>query len=226
LEKGDLGAPACNSCHGNHAAMPPAVASVAQVCRRCHTQNGAFFDGSLHKQKFEEHKWPECGQCHGHHNIQKPTEALLESHAGALCFDCHAQYSKGNPVCQKTADHFHEVITEIGVGRASLEPQLETLAEKGLDVEPLGRTLSEMEEAMVTTRSSVHHFEAAAFDDAARPALAAVAKGKTQLAEANAEHNFRSRGLLGAMGAMAVLALALGLKLRNLDRKRKDEDGG
>ena len=27
LEKGDLGAPACNSCHGNHAAMPPKVSS-------------------------------------------------------------------------------------------------------------------------------------------------------------------------------------------------------
>ena len=39
LEKGDLGAPACNGCHGNHAAMPPAVASVSQVCRTCHAQN-------------------------------------------------------------------------------------------------------------------------------------------------------------------------------------------
>jgi predicted CXXCH cytochrome family protein len=225
LEKGDLGAPACNSCHGNHAAMPPSVASVAQVCRRCHTQNGTFFDGSRHKKEFEAHKWPECGQCHNHHAIQKPTEALLESHPGALCFDCHAKYSKENPVCGKTAAHFHDVITELAAGRASLAPQLETLAERGLDVEPLGRTLGDLDEAMVATRSSIHHFEAAAFDDAAKPAQAALQKARTQVADANAEHRFRTRGLLTAMAVMVVLALALDLKRRRLDRKRKEEDG-
>ena len=32
LERGDLGAPACNDCHGNHGAAPPGVTSLAAVC--------------------------------------------------------------------------------------------------------------------------------------------------------------------------------------------------
>ena len=55
LDKHDLGAPACNDCHGNHAAMPPAVASMSQICRNCHVNNGKLFDGSPHKAAFEKH---------------------------------------------------------------------------------------------------------------------------------------------------------------------------
>jgi hypothetical protein len=59
LVAGDLGAPACNDCHGNHAAIPPDVASVAEVCRTCHAGNGELFDGSNHKDAFEKYGWPE-----------------------------------------------------------------------------------------------------------------------------------------------------------------------
>ena len=61
LEDGDFGAPACNDCHGNHAAMPPEISSIAQVCRTCHANNGALFDGSEHKKAFDSNGWPECG---------------------------------------------------------------------------------------------------------------------------------------------------------------------
>src|SRR5207249_2338624 len=50
LERGDVGAPACNDCHGNHAAMPPGLASVSQSCSLCHALNASLFDGSKHKQ--------------------------------------------------------------------------------------------------------------------------------------------------------------------------------
>jgi predicted CXXCH cytochrome family protein len=224
LEKGDLGAPACNACHGNHAAMPPKVESVSQVCRRCHTQNGSLFDGSRHKAVFEEHRWPECGQCHNHHAIMKPSEAALENHPGALCFDCHAKNSQNNPTCQKTATHFNEVITGLKQGRTDLAPEVEHLAEQGLDVEPMARSLGELDEALVTTRTSIHRFEAAYFDDAARPAQEALKKASVQAGDAHGEHRFRMRGLLGAMGVMALLALGLALKLRELDRRRAEED--
>src|SRR6187551_3841808 len=64
LERGDLGAPACNDCHGNHAALPPGVASVSRSCSLCHSANASLFDGSKHKQAFDRHGWPECSKCH------------------------------------------------------------------------------------------------------------------------------------------------------------------
>ena len=37
--KGDLSAPTCNDCHGNHGAAPPGVSSVVNVCGQCHVVN-------------------------------------------------------------------------------------------------------------------------------------------------------------------------------------------
>ena len=35
--KGDLAAPTCNSCHGNHGAAPPGISWVGDACGQCHT---------------------------------------------------------------------------------------------------------------------------------------------------------------------------------------------
>src|SRR5207237_3889454 len=145
----------CTGCHGSHAARPTAVASVAQVCRRCHANNGSLFDGSLHKVGFEQHKWPECGQCHGKHAIAKPTDALIGDQRGTLCADCHAQYAKENPRCNATAVQFRSTLDTLATGRAEVAPREEEIAERGLDAEPLARAVSELDEALVQTRSRI-----------------------------------------------------------------------
>jgi len=50
LQKHDQGAPACNSCHGNHGAMPPGVESISKVCGTCHALNADLFSSSPHKK--------------------------------------------------------------------------------------------------------------------------------------------------------------------------------
>jgi len=40
LEKKDIGAPACNDCHGNHGATPPGIGSISNVCEQCHVVMG------------------------------------------------------------------------------------------------------------------------------------------------------------------------------------------
>jgi predicted CXXCH cytochrome family protein len=221
LEKGDLGAPACNGCHGNHAAMPPAVASVAQVCRSCHTQNGALFDGSRHKKAFEERKWPECEQCHGRHGIQKPSDAMLGSAKGTLCQDCHAQFAKDNQSCSTTADHFRATLASLAAGQKILAPEVEHLAERGLDVEPLSTSLSELGEALVQARTKVHAFDRSSFDAAAAPGKEALDKSHKLVAEARAEHRFRRAGLFTAIGFLGLLAAGLWMKIRTLDKSRQ-----
>ena len=222
LEKGDLGAPACTGCHGSHAAMPPAVASVAQVCRRCHAQNGALFDGSKHKAAFEQHKWPECGQCHGKHAIEKPTDALIGTAPGTLCADCHAQHAKDNAACSATAEQFRRALDTLAAGRAEVAPREEEMAERGLDVEPLARAMSELDEALVQARSRVHSFELGTFDQAARPGREALEKARQSITAARSDYRFRKGGLLAAIGFMGLLAAGIVLKLREIDRRRRE----
>ncbi len=228
LEKGDLGAPACNGCHGNHgnnvAATAVAVASFSQACRTCHPTNASLFEASKHKKAFDEHQWPACEQCHGRHQIMKPTDALLANEPGALCFDCHAKYSKENLACGKTAAHFKGALTQLGEGKAELSGTVEHLAEAGLDVEPLTGVIGELSEAVVQTRTRVHSFDQGTFDSAATPGLETLARGRKLVADARAEHGFRRKGLLMAIGSLLLLASGLAFKIRGLGSRASDDE--
>jgi predicted CXXCH cytochrome family protein len=220
LEKGDLGAPACNDCHGNHAAMPPAVSSISQVCRTCHAQNGTFFDGSKHKQAFEKHHWPECEKCHGKHQIPKPTDLLISDARDGLCGACHAESAKDNPECNETARYFRSSLTDLVTETEELRPEAERLATRGLDAEPIFASLEELNEAMVQTRTRVHTFDRGGFDQGAKAGREAVAKTEKLIQAAQAEQRFRRNGLLVSIGLMAFLAVVMALKIRDLSRRR------
>ena len=221
LEKGDLGAPACTGCHGSHAAMPPAAASVSQVCRTCHAQNGILFSGSRHKKAFEEHGWPECAQCHGQHKIEKPTDVLIGDQPGTLCQDCHAKYSKDNKTCSTTAASFRSTLATLSAGRAEVASRIEPLAEQGLDAEELARSVGELDEALVQSRSRIHSFDQSSFAAAVVPGTEALSKARTLITEANSEHRFRTKGLLAAIGFMSLIAAGIALQLRETERNRK-----
>lgn len=221
LQKGDLSAPACNSCHGNHAAMPPAVSSVAQVCRTCHAENGTLFDGSKHKVAFEKHGWPECEKCHGKHDIMKPTDALISDAKDGLCGSCHAANAGDNKKCNEGARYFHDTLTTFTTTAASYPPEIEHLAERGLDPDPVASAASELDEAIQQTRVHVHTFDKGGFDLAATTGRQAIEKTDTLLAAARTEQRFRRNGLLIAIGAMTFLAAMMALKIRELARRRK-----
>lgn len=115
LEKGDLSAPTCNDCHGNHGAKPPEVESVAMVCGRCHGREATLFRASAKRTAFEEHEelmadatacgdchsdpepqakltrhsFPECVTCHGNHSVMRPTVAMLAPLPATPCAFCH-----------------------------------------------------------------------------------------------------------------------------------------
>lgn len=81
LQRGDVAAPACNDCHGNHGATPPGVQSVANVCGQCHGREAMLFRQSPKKEIFDAMEVAECTVCHGHHGILHPTPELF--HGGA-----------------------------------------------------------------------------------------------------------------------------------------------
>jgi predicted CXXCH cytochrome family protein len=89
LERGDLGAPACNSCHGNHGATPPDITSVANVCGTCHSQQAELFRNSKKKANFDQNGIAECVFCHSQHDIKPPTDAMLGTGRESVCLQCH-----------------------------------------------------------------------------------------------------------------------------------------
>src|SRR5436189_87194 len=173
-ERGDLGAPACNNCHGNHAGMAVGLSSVSKSCGQCHAGNASLFDGSKHKQAFEEHKWPQCGQCHGHHGIAKTSDSLLAAGPEALCTKCHQQYAKDHPECSATAAYFYSSITNLDQAWKEFGVVAEQSATKGLDVDPIHDKLNELADSVKQARSHIHSFSKNSFERVAAPGEKAV----------------------------------------------------
>lgn len=222
LENGDTGAPACNDCHGNHAAAPAEVASVAQICRTCHARNGELFDGSAHKAAFEEHGWPECEQCHGNHGIERTNDGMLATTKGALCGDCHDEHASDNPECKQTAEHFQTTIQSMATAARQFAGTSQDLAELGLDVEPLDDERRSLDDTLSLSRSTIHSFDRSDFDEVAAAGAASVARMNELVEAAEEEYGDRRRGLLGAIGALLVLVLALALKIRSIEADAGD----
>jgi hypothetical protein len=218
LERGSLGAPACNTCHGTHAASPPGLAQVSQSCNLCHSANASLFDGSKHKHAFEQHKWPECGECHGNHNIAKTHDAMLATGQGQLCGDCHRQYAKENPECIKTANYFHDTIDQMDQARTRFLAVTEKLAAKGLDVEPISNELTELGDTLKKSRTYVHSFSRNTFQQVAASGEQAVQRTDALVKKASEEFKYRQIGLAVSIGLIGLLMLAIYLKLRQLEK--------
>lgn len=218
LERGDLGAPRCNTCHGNHAASPPGVAQVSKSCSICHSANAGLFDGSKHKIAFDQHNWPECGQCHSNHNIAKTNDAMLSTAVGGLCGDCHRQNAPNNPVCIQTADYFHHTIAQLDDARKRIAADSEKFAARGLDVEPINNQLTELTDSLKRSRTYVHSFSRNSFQQIAASGEQAVRKSDELTSSARQEFKFRQYGLAVSIAAIGILMLTLYLKLRSLEK--------
>ena len=101
LKRGDTGAPACNDCHGNHAATPPGFASIGRVCIQCHLAEGELFAASPHKPAFDALEVEECVFCHSDHDIQHPTGEEIGNHDEAICVKCHEEGDNGYEAATK-----------------------------------------------------------------------------------------------------------------------------
>jgi hypothetical protein len=218
LERGSLGAPACNTCHGNHAASPPGLAQVSQSCNLCHSANASLFDGSKHKHAFEQHKWPECGQCHGNHAIAKTHDSMLATGQGQLCGDCHRQYANGNPECIPSADYFRHTIARLDDARTEFTAASEKVAARGLDVEPISNQLTELGDVVKKSRTYIHSFSRNTFAQVAAPGEEAVKKTDALLNQAREEYKSRQLGLAAVIAVIGLLMLTVYLKLRQLEK--------
>ncbi|MCI0744328.1 MAG: cytochrome c3 family protein [Verrucomicrobia subdivision 3 bacterium] len=221
LERGDLGAPTCNKCHGNHAAMPVGLASVSQSCGLCHAGNASLFDGSKHKKAFEEHKWAQCAKCHGNHGIVKTHDGMLGTGADSMCVDCHQQYAKNNPECNATAEYFHATIARMDEAWSQFGVVAEQLAMRGLDVDPIHDKLNELADTIKQARAHIHSFSRNNFDQVVAPGNKAVESISALTDGAKTEYRSRQLGLGASIVLIGVMMMAVYLKLRRLERQEE-----
>ncbi|OYV86185.1 MAG: hypothetical protein B7Z63_04390, partial [Ignavibacteriae bacterium 37-53-5] len=219
LQNSDLSAPACNSCHGNHGAVPPGVSSVASVCGTCHQANADLFDKSVHRAAFAKAKLPGCVVCHSNHLVRPPTDAMIGFGGGDVCGKCH----KDSPA--DSAAHsilaIRSTLDSLTNGRKDAEAFIARAEQLGMDVSDASYSLKDVNQSLVEARVQVHSFDAAPVDSAAGSGLKIVSAAQKSALGAVDEYYFRRHGLGVATLIITLLAVLLFLKIRQIERKAK-----
>jgi hypothetical protein len=214
LEEGDLSAPVCNDCHGNHGAAPPGLASVRNVCGQCHSVMADYFDQSAHVRIFEEADLPGCALCHEHHAVQPVSDETLVERSEDVCLTCHAAPDTLGLEFQRIA----AVLDTLTEAEEASRLVLEEAENAGMEVSQALFDLEDVRNVQTRAHSAIHTFRVEPVREEVTVGLAITALAQERGLEALADHRFRRVGL--GLSATIILLLIVGLlmKIRELER--------
>ena len=214
FEKGDLSAPACNDCHGNHGAMPPGLTSISHVCGTCHINNMDYFLSSPMATAYEKKGFHACEECHGNHAVMKTSDKMIGSNEGSVCMECHKPNDKG----YDASVEIKKLLVDAVAGYDSAMTKWKEVKKAGMDDEEIIFLVQESNQNIIQSRTLVHTFDPAKVEEkvseAKMKAQSALKLGKEQLKE----YDLRQFGLGGATFFITLLVIALFLKIREIEK--------
>ena len=219
LEKHDLGAPACNDCHGNHGAAPPGVESISKVCGICHALNADLFSASPHKKAFDRRKLPECETCHGYHETVAATDELLGVSPDAICSRCHS--ADKQPKGYVVARTMRQLIDSLETAEQHAALLVGEAEQKGMEIGEAKFKLRDVRQARLESRTMVHSFNEERFRGVIEKGLSVTSVVSAEASDAIEEYYFRRMGLGVATLIITVLAVSVFLLIRRIERLQK-----
>ena len=219
LQRHDIGAPACNSCHGNHGATPPGIESVSKVCGTCHALNADLFSSSPHKKAFDERKLPECETCHGNHEIIAATNKLLGVTPEAVCSRCHSEQQ--NPKGYAVAKTMKALIDSLTSSEESASALVNEAEQKGMEVTEAKFKLRDAHQARLQSRTAIHSFNEEKFREVAGKGLAVTLIAAEDGKQAIDEYYFRRWGLGIATLIITIVGISLYFVIKRIERKQQ-----
>lgn len=216
LEKGDTGSPSCNDCHGNHGAAPPGAESVTHICGSCHLNNLEFFKTSKMGQSLESSDYHSCESCHKNHAIMKPTDEMLNVSGSSICMDCHEEGDDG----YITASILYDRISEVDSSFQQAQIALRNIQIKGMNDINISYLLRESNQNLIQVRTMVHSFDPELITEKAMEGLMLSQLAMEEAAKEIEEFNQRRIGFGISTLAFVLLAIALYLKIKLIERRR------
>ena len=212
-KRGDLSAPSCASCHGNHGAKPPQVESVSDVCGTCHVLFDQLYKKSAHRAVFSgAGGGGGCMVCHSNHGIQNPSTKMLVG-ATSVCSGCHDP----NTPEAKTATQMASWIDGLDGALKQSETVLARAEEYGMEVSEAQVRLIDGRENLVKAQLALHAMQPSEMQ---KPIDAGMAVAKDTLKaglDALHEKDIRRYGLAVSVILIAIAMFAIRSLIRRIE---------
>jgi hypothetical protein len=212
--RGDLSAPTCTTCHGNHGAAPPGVDSVQNVCSKCHVFQDQMYLKSTHKVAFQSAGLPGCVVCHSNHGITHPTDAKLGSGPQAVCMQCHTP----GDICDQARAEMLTGLTRLDSSIQEANRVLSVAESSGMEVSQALLDEDQARDALTKARVTIHSFQKDLVNKDIQEGLNLAAKNLQAGKNALAERDYRRRGLGFALVFILMGVVGLFLYIRQIER--------
>ena len=213
MVRGDLSAPTCPTCHGNHGAAPPGVDKVQNVCSNCHAFQDQMYDKSTHKKAFQEASLPGCVVCHGNHGITYPTDAKLGTGPDAVCMRCHTPGDK----CDQERARLQASLVRLDHAIQNADQVLGLAERSGMEVSEARLAQDQAKDSLTKARVTIHSFRTDLVDQDVQAGLKIAAKNLEAGKEAMVERNRRRAGLGVSLVAIGMVLVGLRQYLKKIE---------
>jgi len=212
--RGDLSAPTCTTCHGNHGAAPPGVDSVQNVCSKCHVFQDQMYEKSTHKAAFQSAGLPGCVVCHSNHAVTHPSDAKLGAGPQAICMQCHAP----GDICDQARVEILNGLTHLDNSIKEANRVLGVAESSGMEVSQARLDEDQARDALTKARVTIHSFRTDLVNQDIQEGLNLAAKNLQAGRNALAERDYRRRGLGFAVVFILMTVVGLFLYIRQIER--------
>ena len=211
---GDLSAPTCSTCHGNHGAAPPGVDTVQNVCSKCHVFQDQMFEKSTHKVAFQSAGLPGCVVCHSNHGITHPTDEKLGAGPQAVCMQCHTP----GDVCDQQRAAMLNGLKQLDDAVRAADQVLGVAESSGMEVSQARLDQDQARDALTKARVTIHSFRTELVEQDIQEGLKLAAKNWQAGRAALAERDYRRKGLGLALVFIFMTVLGMVLYIRQIER--------
>jgi hypothetical protein len=211
--RGDLSAPTCSTCHGNHGAAPPGVDKVQNVCSTCHVFQAQMYEKSSHKEAFQAASLPGCVVCHGNHGVSHPTDAKLGTGPEAVCMQCHTP----GDACDQARARLLSDLSRLDEAIKRADQILSVAESSGMEVSEARLAQNQARDSLTKARVTIHSFRKDLVDQDIHAGLDIAAKNLQAGKRAMAERNYRRIGLGISLIAIAFVLVGLRLYIKQLE---------
>ena len=219
VDRGDLSAPTCNDCHGNHGATPPEVRVVAHICAQCHSRPAELYEGSRLREDLDKAGMPHCATCHEHHRILQPGDDLLLT----ISKGTTAAGWEPTPKWREVAEEFHRTIRDLEERLGTTQDLVARVEDYGMDLTRANLRLTQARDVLIQSRVLIHSFDPEKLAGLVNgvedePGATARLADASRLAnEALKERQSRRYGLGVALAIIAAVMTILILKIRQME---------
>lgn len=214
LENSDLGAPACNDCHGNHGATPPGVTSIAHVCGNCHVTNMELFGSSKKAKIFEDLGYHGCEQCHGMHLVLKPNDEMIGIGKNSICIECHSSGDEGYKVAEKIENDLTKLRSQLN--KANIK--LEEVKQKGMNDVDINFILKDAKQALIQSRTLTHTFDSIKVGEKTKEGYKNASEAILLAQNEIDEYYTRRNGFAAATLIFLIIVLVLYFKIKDKEK--------